>query len=716
MKYTIAALLLLIAAAAGAQGPLFMPQNIRKAYTEGSRSPDGAPGKAYWQNKGRYTIEVKLAPPQKTITGHETIVYTNNSPRTLDRLVIKLIQNVHKPAASRLGAVDTAYLTAGTTIDRYTENGVEKTVRKTTARTFMDVPLSKKLAPGDSVTVTFDWHYNVSNVSGREGRLDSTSFFLAYFYPRIAVYDDTHGWDRMDFVEAQEFYNEFNDYEVAVTVPANFLVWGTGMLQNAEAVLTPAYLEKYNRSLTSDEVINVVTQADIRAGGITPQAATLTWRFGATHVPDAAFCISDHYVWDAASIVVDKATGRRASCQAAFIDTAANFHNQVRYIRHSLDFFSNVWPGVAYPFPKSTIIQGVADMEYPMMANDSPQDDSVFQRFVAEHEVGHSYFPFYMGINEHRYGFMDEGWTTAFEYIINIRDLGRDRADGFFKQFRVNGWALAPTDETQVPIITPGNLLNSPALGINEYGKPALAYLALKDLLGDEVFRKSLQGFMQRWNGKHPLPWDMFNSFSNLSGHDLTSFWNNWFFTTSYMDVAIDKLTQSKTGSTLTVKNIGGFYIPFDVQLTYADGSKDTVHYTAAVWEKNGKLATLKLPGVKKIASLKIDGGLYVDADASNNSWGEATQAKTAPAALLDKAVGTYSSAQVPIRIRITRAGNSLQAEADGKETLQLAYDSGTTFVAAAQGIAIEFDMTKGELTLKQGGANYVFKKEKAGF
>ncbi|TCJ15111.1 M1 family peptidase, partial [Flaviaesturariibacter flavus] len=349
MKSAIASLALLVATTAAAQQqPLYMPRNIQQAYAAGTRSPDGAPGKNYWQNKGRYNIEVKVTPPNKTVTGTETIVYTNHSPNTLNRLTIKLIQNIHQPGASRMGAAARDYLTGGINIDRYTENGVEKKVRANTVRTFMDVPLTKKLAPGDSVTLTVNWHYDVSQESGREGRLDSTSFFLAYFYPRVAVYDDTHGWDRMDFVEAQEFYNDFNDYEVAVTVPANFMVWGTGMLQNAGAVLQPAYLEKYNRSLTSDAVINVVTKADLAAGGITAPT-TNTWRFAATHVPDAAFCISDHYVWDAASVVVDKATGRRASCQSAYIDSAANFHHQVRYIQHSLDFYSNRWPGVAYP-------------------------------------------------------------------------------------------------------------------------------------------------------------------------------------------------------------------------------------------------------------------------------------------------------------------------------------------------------------------------------
>ncbi|TCJ16074.1 M1 family peptidase, partial [Flaviaesturariibacter flavus] len=191
MKSAIASLALLVATTAAAQQqPLYMPRNIQQAYAAGTRSPDGAPGKNYWQNKGRYNIEVKVTPPNKTVTGTETIVYTNHSPNTLNRLTIKLIQNIHQPGASRMGAAARDYLTGGINIDRYTENGVEKKVRANTVRTFMDVPLTKKLAPGDSVTLTVNWHYDVSQESGREGRLDSTSFFLAYFYPRVAVYDD----------------------------------------------------------------------------------------------------------------------------------------------------------------------------------------------------------------------------------------------------------------------------------------------------------------------------------------------------------------------------------------------------------------------------------------------------------------------------------------------------------------------------------------------
>jgi hypothetical protein len=598
---------------------LYMPNNIQKAYVNQTRSVDGSPGKKYWQNTAKYNINISLSPPSKTIRGTETITYFNHNPKAITRLVIKLIMNIHTPGAARMGPASAAYLTSGIHIDKFLEGGKEKIFEEAPGNTWQAVLLTKPLQTKDSVQLTFHWHYDVSEESGREGKLDSTSFFLAYFYPRVAVVDDVHGWDRMTFTDAQEFYNDFNSYQVSLTVPKNFLVWGTGNLLNAAEVLQPAYSEKLNKSFTSNEVVNIVTKNDIEAQKITTQNATNTWQFQAKNVSDVAFCISDHYVWDAASVEVDKKTKRRASCQAAYIDTAINFHHQVKYIQHALDWFSNNWPGIPYPFQKSTVVQGIADMEYPMMANDSPQADSAEQNFVTQHEVGHSYFPFYMGINEHRYGFMDEGWTTAFENLIAVADKGKEAANTFFKQFRVAGWALQPNDETQIPVITPTNILSGQALGHNEYGKPALAYLALKDMLGDSLFKKSLQGFMQRWNGKHPIPWDMFNSFSFFSGKNLNWFFNNWFFSNYYIDVLLDKIESNKTGAVCTIKNIGGFAIPIDVMITYADNTTATMHYSASIWQKNTTMATVQINTNKKITSVKLDTGIFMDANEKDN-------------------------------------------------------------------------------------------------
>ena len=251
-------------------------------------------------------------------------------------------------------------------------------------------------------------------------------------------------------------------------------------------------------------------------------------------MPDFAIALSNHYRWDAASTVVDPATGRRASVQAAYPDSATDFKPMVDTAQKALQFASTVYPGVPYPYPKTTIVLGSADEEYPMMVNDGSNlgspfaatlPENAFTGFVAAHELLHSWFPFYMGINEKRYPFMDEGWTTAFEYLRNREVLGVPTADGLFKDFRSAVAGHCRLSSYDLPIITPHDALfgQSPVFGFNQYGKAALGYLALKDLMGDAAFRTALHTFMARWNGKRPLPWDMFNSFNDagVGNYDL---------------------------------------------------------------------------------------------------------------------------------------------------------------------------------------------------
>ena len=481
--------------------------------------------------------------------------------------------------------------------------------------------LPAPLAPHDSVHLAFDWHYEISERAGREGMIDSTTYYIAYFYPRVAVYDDWNGWDMMDFTDQQEFYSDFNDYDVTIRVPANFVVWGTGTLEDAASVLQPEPLRRFQASFTSDTTIHVATGADVAAGKVTAQDSVNTWHFTARDIPDMAFGISNHYDWDAASVVVDDATHRRASVQAAYDDTAADFHHMVRFGQHALGWLSRNWPGVPYPYEKSTIFQGSADMEYPMMVNDGSTPDTTFSRFVAEHEIAHTYFPFYMGINETRYGFMDEGWATTFEYLIGQADLGPERAATFFKRFRVTRWAHDPSVLEDLPIITPEDVLKGVAYGNNAYGKAALGYLAMKDLLGDAMFRKCLHAFMARWHGKHPIPWDFFDTFNDVSGRNLNWFWRDWYFRNGYIDLAVKDVQRTKRGYRLSIANIGGMPAPVDVRVQYRDGSSATIHETPAIWAANQRRATVTVPATKAIRSLELDGGIWMDADTTNNRW-----------------------------------------------------------------------------------------------
>ncbi|MGZ3911934.1 MAG: M1 family peptidase, partial [Flavisolibacter sp.] len=419
---------------------LYRPRDIQKAYQKETRSPDGRPGKHYWQNRGRYDIQIMTAPPLRTVYGTEQISYVNNSPDTLPGLVFKLIVNIHKPGAPRLRGETEDYLTSGVHIDSFVVNGKAQPWNQNPAfYTSVPVRLKQPLRAHDSVQLSIKWHYDVSLKSNREGMIDSTTFFLAYFYPRVAVYDDYQGWDFTNFNDALEFYNDFNDYTVSVQVPKNYIVWGTGTLLNPDAVLQPGFASRFKQSLGTDDIVHVVSREDLLHHNITAQNAMNTWKFQASGVPDVALGISDHFVWDASSQLVDPATGRRASAQAAYNDTAMDYHHVVGFAKEALGWLSTAWPAIPYPYEKTTVFQGYAGMEYPMMANDETYEDTSFSRFVAMHEIAHTYMPFYMGINETRYGFMDEGWATTYELLFNRDLMGREKADEFYKKFRVRG-------------------------------------------------------------------------------------------------------------------------------------------------------------------------------------------------------------------------------------------------------------------------------------
>jgi len=275
---------------------------------------------------------------------------------------------------------------------------------------------------------------------------------------------------------------------------------------------------------------------------------------------------------------------------------------------------------VPYPFPKMTAFQGFADMEFPMMVNDTHETDMADAELLQDHEMAHTYFPFYMGINETRYGFMDEGWATTFELYLGETEVGKAASEEVYRNFRVKRWIFDPSTSEDLPIITPTSELTR-GYGNNAYVKPSLSYIALKDMLGDDGFNKALHVYMSNWNGKHPIPWDYFNSMSVGSGKNLNWFFNNWFFTNNYIDLGLQSANKDKTGYTLTIQNIGGFAIPFDVKVTYADGTTESLHQTPAVWEYNQKQISVHVKTTKAVQSIFLDNGIFMDADISNNKW-----------------------------------------------------------------------------------------------
>ena len=232
----------------GQEKRFFIPKEITRAYVNGTRSYDGKPGPNYWHNTVDYTIEAEVLPEEKKLKGSETVVYYNNSPDELNQIVIRLYHDAFRKGNSRAFRVKPSDITEGVEINRLVINGAEidfSNPRLASRQgTNMIVPLPKPLGSGKKLDLEIDWSHQIPETTVRTGAYDDSSFFVAYWYPQIAVYDDVFGWDLLAYDFSTEFYNNLGNYDVKITAPNNFTILSTGVLQNAEEVLAEVQLER----------------------------------------------------------------------------------------------------------------------------------------------------------------------------------------------------------------------------------------------------------------------------------------------------------------------------------------------------------------------------------------------------------------------------------------------------------------------------------------
>ncbi len=604
-----------------AQNNLYMPRNIKKAYDNGTRSYDGKPGKNYWQNSSDYKINVKVTPSTRLVEGEETIIYHNNSPKDLDRIVFRLYQNRNRIGAQRSRNISKKAMTDGDIITKMVIAGNEvdlkNKIKVIDRGTNLIVKLDSLLDSKSSLEIKVNWNFTIPNQSrGRMGTYDSTSFLIGYWYPQVAVFDDIDGWDMIPFTGAQEFYNDFSNFDVSVTVPNTFAVWATGILQNPSELLTEKFLSRYNNAHKSDSVIKIVNVDDLKNGGIYNSKNKFnTWHYKAENVPDFVFSMSDHYLWDAVGLTVGKNTSRRIYIAAVYKKESKDFYDVANIARQSINFFSTKIPDVAFPFPSLTVFNGRGGMEYPMMINDGSTDSKGRTVGVTSHEIAHQYMPFYMGTNEKKYAFMDEGWAQMlpFDFQTKVGKVNARKRNNRFYNF------MAGT-EMEMPLMIPSNLLNGLSYSISAYARPGQAYEYLRNFLGDELFLKGLHAYMNNWNHKHPGPYDFFYSFNQATGKNLNWYWKPWFFERGYPDLGIKKVEKDGDSYKITVEKVG--IIPVPIRLTFVDalGNDTTITRTAAVWENNTEvLVEAKIKGDIKI--INLGGDAISDVNSKNDSY-----------------------------------------------------------------------------------------------
>ncbi len=617
LKRTFLIAVMLFGGSILAQTTLPVPLNLQATYNKGTRTTAGAPGKDYWQNYGDYTIKINFAPQSRKLSGTVAIDYTNNSPDTLNEVEFKLYPNLYKKGSVRNMPVLPDDINDGVEIQQLSINGtVQDDKQRTIDGTNMTIK-TPAIAPGHSVHFDISYTYTLNKTSHiRTGQVDSGAFFIAYFFPRIAVYDDIDGWNKHHYQGMQEFYNDFCHFNLEITVPGNYEVWATGNLKNAAEVYTSKFAKRLNEAALSDEVTDIITPEDLAAGNIIANKTANTWKFEADSVTDVAFAASNHYLWKSSSLVVDQKTGRRTRVDAVFNPDHKSYFQVIGYARKTVEAMSYRFPAWPYPYPHETVFDGLDQMEYPMMVNDAPYEKSEDDIELTDHEIFHTMFPFYMGVNETKYAWMDEGWATIGEWIISpvidpkITDL-----------YAVNDYEQTAGKEEDAPISTLSTHLEGIAYMINSYPKPALGYLYVRDLLGSDKFNEALHYYIRMWHGKHPMPYDFFNCMNTASGQNINWFWKSWFFDSGVPDQAISKVETTKNRYTVTVSNIGTKPVPVDLFIFYKDGSQENIHKSIACWESGNKAVVLTFTAKQPLEKLVLGNGYDADVNKADNVW-----------------------------------------------------------------------------------------------
>jgi len=586
-----------------------------QTYQKETRNSSGKPGKNYWQNSSKYDIQVNFNPVSRLLKGKVQVVYTNNSPDTLKEIWFKLYPNLYKKGTPRKAKFSESDLGEGVTIEKMAANGKTITGFKIDGTNMtVDVPA---VLPGKTISFAIDYNYTLNKGSHmRTGQVDEGSHFVAYFFPRIAVYDDVDGWNKFPYTGAEEFYNDFDQFNAAITVPGGYGVWATGDLKNPNEVFQKDIVSRMLSAEKNDAVIDVITDKDLADKKVTQSNAFNTFRFEAKNVTDFVFALSDHYLWKSSSLVVDPKTKRRTRVDAVFNPKHKDYYEVIDFARKTVESMSYTFPKWPFPYNHETIFDGLDQMEYPMMVNDNPVDNRTDAITLTDHEIFHTMFPFYMGINETKYGWMDEGWATIGEWLISP----------MIDSTIVDEYGVQPTastsgskDDTPIMTLTPD--LKGSGTFTNSYPKPGLAYLFVKDYLGDELFIKALHTYIGNWNGKHPMPYDFFNSMNEGSGKNLNWFWKTWFFEDGVTDMAIKAVDKTDNGYAITILNKSVKPLPVDLTLTYSDGTAEKHHRTIGVWENGDQQVKVEIKTTKKLNKVVMGSAHVPDKVKSDNSF-----------------------------------------------------------------------------------------------
>ncbi len=564
------------------------------------RAASGAPGKDYWQQRANYKIKAQLDETNNILSGEETITYFNNSPDDLSYLWIQLEQNVNKKGNEDFGSINNnikngidarkmQFLTrainfpAGYTI-KYVKDKDGNNITTLVNNTMMKVKPDQPLKSGESITLNIAWSYHITDRSmfllSREGYEyfpddDNTVYLIAHWFPRMAVYNDTEGWQNQQFQKLGEFALEFGDYDVEITVPSDHIIASTGSLQNPESVLTKKQRKRLKQASNSfDKPVMVITKEEAIENEKNKSKKTKTWKFKAENVRDFAFASSRKFMWDAQNVKLPTNTVMAMSFYPKE-GLPVWEEESTKAIMHALEVYSEATFDYPYPVCISVNTSNIG-MEFPMISFNGgrPKNGKISKAAKANmvgtiiHEVGHNWFPMIVSSDERKWMWMDEGLNT----FLHQRTVAERYPD--FNS--VTPKSIIPFMSGDKNILRPTMTTSDNELfnqfGANFYVKPTVGLQILRNsVMGKELFDEAFKEYANRWKYKHPNPADLFRTLEDASAVDLDWFYRGWFFTVDHVDRELSNVKWFKVYE--ENKNIEDQKKSSEIKITSTDGN-----------------------------------------------------------------------------------------------------------------------------------------------
>jgi len=600
----------------GQTNDLFIPLDIKRAYENNTRSYDGQPGSEYAQNYIKYDLTADIDPINYTLKGKGKITFYNNFDFDQKFIALKLYHNFLNKGAVRGRSIDERDIGKGIVLnslklnDKVTDPENEDNIVFSTQSNVVYKMMTKAK---DSSVIEVEWTLDLpEHTHSRFGPVDETSYFIAYWYPQVSVYDDINGWDLLDYTNLSEVYNEYSDFNVDIKLPENFIVWATGELQNPEQVFQKKYMERLEEAKISDQVISIIEEKDIKRKKIT-QKGSLSYQYSAKKVSDFAFGYSDHYLWDATSIWLKN--NKKVFIESVYLPSSENFKQVADIAAWVVKGLSDSIMDYPYPYPKMTVFNGDDGMEYPMIVNDREEDaDGTY--FITAHEIAHTYFPFLTGTNQRRHGWVDEGLVT----MLGV-ELHNQKIDTYnFRKLYIDWYSQIAGTQQDVPSMVNSAYISDEIFQQHEYMRSSLGFWILRDIIGENTFKKCLKVFTDRWKYKHPTPYDLFFTINDVTGENYNWFYQPWFIDFSYPDIGIEDFTIEQNIYHIRITNYGGMPYPVKIVLQYSDHTFKEINIDARIWKDNHTYI-VRVPREKTVSEITLNTDGYPDVNYDNNTY-----------------------------------------------------------------------------------------------